>query len=268
MSQVLDPSRHPPRGAGKADSLARLIGVQNLDPARWRLVKPLLNRRPHLRVMLIAVCVAVASAGCNSLYYGAMKKFGWEKRDILVKRVKEARESQAEAQREFKTTLERFREIVAFEGGKLEDTYNKLNDELEHAENRARRVKDRIDAVRSVSKDLFKEWQKELGQYSDRRMRQESERELRETRRRTESLIATMDAARARVEPVLEPLRDRVLFLKHNLNARALGALTKELDEVTGEVDVLIADLQKSVAEADSFIAEMDRVKKADNPTK
>ena len=41
-----------------------------------------------------------------------------------------------------------------------------------------------------------------------------------------------MARAHARVEPVLQPLRDRVLFLKHNLNARALGALTKELGTV------------------------------------
>ena len=89
------------------------------------------------------------------------------KRDILVKRVREARESQADAQREFKTTLERFREIVAFDGGRLEDTYKKLHGELEDAEDRGRQVRERIEAVRTVSKDLFKEWQGELGQYSE-----------------------------------------------------------------------------------------------------
>jgi hypothetical protein len=234
--------------------------MQGSDKATWELM----NRRARWWGVAVVVCVALASVGCNSLYYGAMKKVGWEKRDILVKRVREARESQADAQREFKTTLERFREIVAFDGGTLEDKYKKLNGELEDAENRGRQVRDRIEAVRTVARDLFREWQGELGQYSDRRLRQESERELRETRRRTDALIATMDAARGRIEPVLKPLRDRVLLLKHNLNARALGALTKELDQVTGEVDALVGDLQKSVTEADAFIDAMDQAKKAD----
>jgi hypothetical protein len=224
----------------------------------------LTRERARWSGVAMVVCVALAAVGCSSLYYGAMKKVGWEKRDILVKRVREARQSQAEAQRDFKTTLERFREIVAFEGGTLEDKYKKLNGELEDAEDRSRQVRDRIEAVRTVSRDLFKEWQGELGQYSERRLRQESERELRETRRRTDALIATMDAARARVEPVLKPLRDRVLFLKHNLNARALGALTKELEQITVDVDALVADLQKSITEADAFINDMDRAKKAD----
>jgi hypothetical protein len=178
--------------------------------------------------------------------------------------VVEARGAQADAQKEIKTTLERFKEIVDFDGGSLEDKYNKLNDALQRSEERARKVDDRIKAVRDVSSDLFKEWQNELGKYSDRRMRQESERELRATKARTETLIQAMARAQQRVEPVLKPLRDRVLFLKHNLNARAMGALSKELDSVSTEVDALIADLQKSVAEADAFLAEMDQAKKAD----
>ena len=221
-----------------------------------------------LRLVALAVLVTVggaASNACGSVYYGTMKKFGWEKRDILVKRVKEARKSQEDAQKEFKTALERFREIVVVDGGALEDKYKKLNDQLGKSEDRARNVKDRIDDVRNVSKDLFKEWQGELDKYSDRQLRQESERQLRDTRERTDALIASMTRAQKRVEPVLQPLRDRVLFLKHNLNARALGALTKELDGVSENVEALVADLQKSIAEADAFIAEMDRAKQAES---
>jgi hypothetical protein len=221
-------------------------------------------RSTAARPVICLIVAAISAASCNSFYYKTMKKFGWEKRDILVKRVREARGAQDDAQKEFKTALERFREIVAFDGGSLEDKYNKLNGELKRSEDRAQKVEDRIDAVRSVSKDLFKEWQDELGKYSDRQMRQESERQLRETRARTETLIAAMARAQKRIEPVLKPLRDRVLFLKHNLNARALGSLSNELDGVSANVDALVADLQKSIAEADAFLADMDKAKQAE----
>jgi len=214
--------------------------------------------RRSLAVVALAVAAALA-LGCDTLYYKAMKKIGKEKRDILVSRVKEARASQAEAQTEFKSALERFQHIVQVDGGSLEEKYKKLDDELQRSEERARKVKDRIDAVRDVSKALFKEWNDELGKYSDRALRQESERELRETKRRTDALIASMARAHARVEPILQPLRDRVLFLKHNLNARALGALTRELGTVRTGVDELVADMQRSIAEADAFIADMER---------
>jgi hypothetical protein len=206
----------------------------------------------------IAVGAGLMS-GCDRLYYGAMKKFGYEKRDILIGRVKDARKAQQEAQEEFKTALQRFREVVEVEGGTLEAKYEKLNGELDRAERRAREVRERVTAVRDVSKDLFNEWEKELGQYSNRQMRAESERELRATRERTEGLIAAMQRSEKRIDPVLRPLRDRVLFLKHNLNARALGALTKELTAVESSVDGLVADLQASIAEADAYLAEMEK---------
>ncbi len=200
----------------------------------------------------------VALAGCDSLYYRAMKKVGYEKRDILVKRVSEARASQVKAQEEFKTALERLKEIVDVDGGDLEKTYERLNKELERSESRAKDVRERIAAVRDVSKDLFKEWQGELGKYSDRTLRAESERELRETRQRTDALIASMARVEKRIDPVLVPLRDRVLFLKHNLNARALGSLTKELTAISGNVDALVADMQRAIADADAYLKAME----------
>ena len=225
-------------------------------------------RLPHRSLAVVVIAASVAAAGCDSIYYKAMRKIGKEKRDILVSRVKDARRSQAEAQTEFKSALERFQEIVQVDGSPLEEKYKKLNDELERSEDRAKQVKDRIDAVRNVSKDLFKEWKDELEKYSDRALRQESERELRETRRRTDALIASMARAHARVGPILQPLRDRVLFLKHNLNARALGALTRELGTVRTGVDELVADMQRSVADADAFIADMERESAADAPAR
>jgi len=206
---------------------------------------------------LALALTAAAAPGCDSLYYKTMKKFGMEKRDILVKRVKEARESQEDAKEEFKTALERFRSVIEVDGGKLEDKYEKLNSELNRSEDRARKVHERVDSVRSVSNDLFKEWDNELKQYSDRSLRAESERQLRETRQRCDAVIKSMERAQKRIEPVLKPLRDRVLFLKHNLNAQAIGALDKELLTVRTNVDALIADLEAAIAEADQFVASM-----------
>jgi len=208
--------------------------------------------------LLALLCAALSASACDSLYYKTMKKFGMEKRDILVKRVRDAQKSQSEAKEEFKTALERFRSVIEVDGGTLEKKYETLSKALERSEDKANQVHDRVKAVREVSEDLFKEWRKELGNYSDRKLRAESERELRETKRRADTLIDAMTRAESRIDPVLKPLQDRVLFLKHNLNARAIGALDNELVAVRGNVDQLIAELDESIREADAFIKEMD----------
>ena len=216
------------------------------------------GRFHSILIVALLTAVGISTSGCERWYYGTMKKFGMEKRDILVKRVADARKSQEEARDEFKTALERFKSVIEVKGSKLEDTYEKLNKELNRSEDRAKEVKDRVDSVRNVSDDLFKEWQKELSQYSDRSLRTESERELRETRRRCDTLIRAMERAQKKIEPVLTPLRDRVLFLKHNLNAQAIGALDAELGKVQTDVDSLVKDLDTAIAEAESFIKTMD----------
>jgi len=218
---------------------------------------PMMVRRSPFAFAAFIALTAVATSNCDAWYYKTMKKFGVEKRDILVKRVKDARESQQEAKDEFKTALERFKSVIEVDGGPLEDKYEKLNKELNRSEDRARKVRDRIDSVRSVSDDLFKEWDQELRQYTDRSLRAESERQLKSTRQRCEALIRSMERARKRLEPVLKPLRDRVLFLKHNLNAQAIGALDAELLTVRTNVDALVTDLEAAIAEADQFVASM-----------
>src|SRR5262245_49838260 len=116
-----------------------------------------IHARQHFLVLLLIVSGTASGLGCDSIYYKTMKSFGREKRDILVNRVKDARASQDDAQKEFKSALERFQAIVAVDGGSLEDKYEKLNDELERSEDRANRVKDRINAARAVANDLFNE---------------------------------------------------------------------------------------------------------------
>ena len=211
----------------------------------------------HRSALAAVVFIALAVSSCDSWYYKTMKQFGVEKRDILVDRVKDARKSQQEAKDEFKTAIDRFKSVIDVEGGALEDKYETLSKELSRSEDRAKKVRDRIDSVRSVSDDLFDEWGKELKQYSDRSLRAESERELNATRERCEVVIKSMERAQRRIEPVLKPLRDRVLFLKHNLNAQAIGALDAELSTVRTNVDALVADLDAAIAEADQFVASM-----------
>jgi len=214
--------------------------------------------RPCTYAVFAVLSLLFSLPACDSLYYKTMKKFGVEKRDILVKRVRAARESQQKGKEEFKSALDRFKSVVATEGGSLDDKYSALNRELERSEDRAKEIRDRVKAVKDVADDLFKEWERELGQYEDRRLRAESERELGETKRRAQTVIKAMENAEKRVDPVLQPLRDRVLFLKHNLNAAAIGALDKELLALRTNVDALVADLESSIAEAETFISQMD----------
>jgi hypothetical protein len=208
---------------------------------------------------MLAACLAfgVILGGCQSAVYRAYESFGIEKRDLLVKRVSAAREAQTEAREQFSSALDEFRALVQVDAGDLEDTYDRLNSEYEQSAARAEDVRERVDEVERVSEDLFSEWGEELGQYSDPKLRRDSQRLLRDTQKRYTALMTAMRRAERTMGPVLGAFQDQVLVLKHNLNARAIGSLRNELASIEKQTADLVADMDRAIAEANSFIASM-----------
>lgn len=211
----------------------------------------------HAKRLIAAALLPLFLVACSSAYYSAMEKIGYEKRDILVDRVEEARDAQDDASEQFASALDQFRATVRFDGGDLEELYDRLNSEYEDSVAEAANVRGRIDDVEAVSEDLFEEWQAELAEYSNAEMRRNSEKMLRDTRTRFKQMMAAMRRAEQSMDPVLEAFQDQVLYLKHNLNARAIGALKGELDSIERDTARLIANMQKAIDEADAFIRSM-----------
>jgi hypothetical protein len=105
-----------------------------------------------------------------------------------------------------------------------------------------------------VARDLFREWEKEIGEISRADFRASSEESLRATRERYGRLEEAVTVAADRMDPVLQQLKDYVLYLKHNLNAQAIGSLKVEADKIEVQVEQLIRDIQASVGEAEEFL--------------
>lgn len=206
---------------------------------------------------LAAAAALVVLTGCQSAYYGAMEKVGYHKRDILVDRVDDARDAQADAQEEFKSALERLDEMLQIDGGEIEAQYKKLNSDYEASRDAAERVYDRIAAIDDVAQDLFDEWRDELEQYSNDNLRRQSERSLRDTERRYAALLQSMERAADTMAPVLEKLQDNVLYLKHNLNAAAVDAIRGEYRSLQSDVAQLVKEMETAIAESDAFIQAM-----------
>ncbi|MEM1167062.1 MAG: DUF2959 domain-containing protein [Planctomycetota bacterium] len=195
--------------------------------------------------------------GCASARIALAERFGYEKREQLVDSVEEARDEQEEAKEQFATALEAFTAVTGYEGGNLESIYERLDREHRRSESRAKAVRERIDSVERVGNALFTEWERELDQYTNVSLRSASEQQLVETRGRYTELVGAMRRAASKMDPVLAALNDQVLFLKHNLNARAVASLEGNLAVLESDVAQLIAEMEASIAEADAFISEL-----------
>jgi len=206
---------------------------------------------------ILIPALALCLVACQSAYYGAAEQMGYHKRDILVDRVEDSRDAQQEAEEQFQSALEQLSELTNFDGGDLEDMYEAMVEEYEDAESAADTVRDRIDAVAHVAEALFEEWQEEIEQYSNARLKADSQSKLRETRRRYDGMIKVLRQSEAKMDPVLTALKDNVLYLKHNLNARAVASLKVEFGAIEDDIEALIREMRKAIASSDAFIESM-----------
>jgi len=209
------------------------------------------------RLFSIFFAVAAASwmgGGCRSAYYAAWEKFGVEKRDLLKKRVVAARDEQKEAGEQFKDALTRLKEMTGFDGGKLEKAYTGLKSDYEDCNSRAEAVKKRIRDMETVAKDLFTEWEKEIGQMNTPSLQASSKQQLQTTRERYQGVHTALIKAEQSMAPVLSQFKDYVLYLKHNLNAQAIASLKGEATNIQNEISKLISQMNQSIATADEFV--------------
>ncbi|CAH0531062.1 hypothetical protein CTH30272_03401 [Allocatenococcus thiocycli] len=209
---------------------------------------------------LLAIVLSIFTlTGCQSAYYSAMEQVGYHKRDIMVDRVEDAKESQQDAQEEFTSALEALSALTNFDGGEQEDVYNNINDKYEDSEKAAQDVRDRIAAIEDVSDALFDEWQDELDLYTSAKLRRSSEQKLRDTKASYKTMLSAMKRAEQKMTPVLNTLRDNTLYLKHNLNASAIGSLRGEFSNLEQDIQYAIKQMNAAIAESDKFLQKLNQ---------
>ncbi len=197
--------------------------------------------------------------GCSTMYLEALEKASIPKRDVMVSRVEKARDTQEETKEQFKSALEQFTAATNFDGGDLEATYKRLNEAYEASVAKAEEVRSRIVDIESVSEALFTEWKQEITQYSSAAMKQNSQKKLNTTQTHYRQLITSMKQAESKIEPILTVFNDQVMFLKHNLNARAIASLKGELSTIKSDVSALVVSMEQSINEANAFISTMEK---------
>jgi predicted nuclease with TOPRIM domain len=203
------------------------------------------------QILLLILCLL---ASCSSLYYRAWEKLGKEKRDLLRDNVIAAREEQKKAGQEFKDALTQLRETYRVPSSKLQKTYDQLKAHYDDLADRYDDLDARISKMHSIATDLFREWRGEADSMQNREFHRRSLEQLAETESRYGQMRAALIRSQDRCKPVLKQFKEYVLFLKHNLNAQAIGGLQAEADDIIEGLSTLIEQMNDSIAETDAFI--------------
>ncbi len=217
------------------------------------------DNQSKLKICILCLSLVVGlTAGCQQAKYAMWEKLGKEKRHLLKSEVEKVAGEQEEASRQFQDALSRIKAMYGFDGKELEKVYNRLNDDYIGAQTKAEDVRKRIRSVEQIAKDLFSEWEREADEIANATLRAKSKQSLRDTQSRYRKLHVAMKKAEAGMDPVLTNLKDYVLYLKHNLNAQAVGALKTEAESIDQDISVLVRDMNESIRQAEEFLKEFE----------
>jgi hypothetical protein len=208
-------------------------------------------------VFIPLIILTLLFTGCKSTYYKTMRTLGKEKRDILVSRIKDAKKDQDQTKKQLQTTMESFQALTGFKGGSLEKSYKRLNSDYESAASQAGKLHDKIQSIDQVSNDLFKEWQGEINGMDNAKLKSQDLVMLRNAKTRQATYMRAMHSTEDQIAPVLKAFQDQVVFLKHNLNSRAIGSLKTTSAVLQSDVAGLIQSIDASSQEADKLISSL-----------
>lgn len=208
--------------------------------------------------LALTACQTAIDKAARETKYSAYELIGVEKRDLLKKYVKNTKESQEDTQEAFEDALTQLKKTYNFDGGKLEQQYKALNSSYEDANSRASQVHKDIEKVQTVAADLFNEWQKEISEISTPSLKEKSKAQLSATQKRFGQLRDSLKKSESKIQPILVKLKDQVLYLKHNLNAKAIASLKGESVRIEKEISSLVDAMKSSIKESDAFIKEIE----------
>ncbi|MBD64199.1 MAG: hypothetical protein CME62_03275 [Halobacteriovoraceae bacterium] len=207
---------------------------------------------------LIMFTLLVFTFGCSSIYYNFWETLGQEKRDLLASNLEKTNSTQKDLADDFKDSLERIRSEYSFEEGKLEKTYDELSLDLEKAKDRSQLLSERIEKTTNVAEDLFEEWEDEADELDNKEYKKKSLSKLKATKKKFYATLTQLQKVEASVKPILKKFEDRVIFIKHNLNAKVVGNLRVEFKNIEKDMNSLIAEINSSTKQANSFIKEIE----------
>jgi predicted nucleic acid-binding Zn-ribbon protein len=207
--------------------------------------------------MTLFSCQSSINNAVKDTKYSVYEFFGVEKRDLFKKKIKNTKDDQASAAESFQSALDKLQAIYKFDGGDLEKQYRSLDASYNTAKIKAATVHSSVIEVETVAKDLFTEWDGEIKQMGSADLQARSRKTLAETQVKYQEFHTSLKKSEAKMDPVLAKLKDHVLFLKHNLNAKAITGLKAESGKIQGDIESLMKEMNTSIAQADEFIKSM-----------
>jgi hypothetical protein len=210
-------------------------------------------RRLCLLVVLLAA-PGLLSACVTDRNPARLDAFSHNKMEVLVRQVTSARDSHTVATDQIVSTLKVIRRR-AWTGTPPQEAYDTVRRALATCESRYRTAQQRRKLVQSTSVEFFEQWGRELEDYDDDTLRDESRRTLNDFKDRLKVVTRQMKDAEEEMDKVIGVVQDQMLFIKHHRTSASLPPRPGPDVEPVIQAETLVNMTSVTVLRADDFIS-------------
>ncbi len=118
----------------------------------------------------------------------------------------------------------------------------------------AERLEKSVPPLKSTATVVFEEWTRSLESFGNTKLRSHSQERMEETRARCEELVQATVAAQIAYDAFNADLNDHALFLEHDFNSAAVGAIAEQVDQLNFQAAELDKRLEASIVAAKRYI--------------
>jgi hypothetical protein len=138
--------------------------------------------------------------------------------------------------------------------GDAKEAYTKLLAALDLSQKQARKLRESVEPMQQSADSIFRQWTTDLQAFGNSRMRQRSQTRLDETQSRYQAIYASAQSSLIAYDAYNADLRDRALFLGHDLNASSVAELASDIQALQDQVRQLGVRLDAAAAAARAYV--------------
>jgi len=207
-------------------------------------------------ILTLKVIIIYLTGSQTTPYYQIKGLFGVEKRDLMADSVRGINDSLYDASDEFQGAAVEANSILNI--GSTEEKYTQLLDVYEDCKSEVDCVKGRVQTMKEMSGEFFKEWRTEITQISNEALRNDSQKKYDQTYQKYTNYLESMKKTEADLNSSLGLLYDQVMSLKHKTGPESSQSLKAEAAKIENDIDILVKKLKEATKKTDDFVSSIN----------
>jgi DNA repair exonuclease SbcCD ATPase subunit len=188
----------------------------------------------------LALVAGLTLAACS-----APATEGQKKMSQLSEQMQRLESAMATSKLDLQETLEAHDLLVSNAEGDLKANFKRLQSAIENCTERQQQINSLLDQISTTSTSYFAGWEADIDRIDNSDLRSRSEERLKQTRERLQQCQAQVATTRTAFEPVMQTLRDHLLYLSNDLTVGAAASLSKDSGKLRTDVGTLTRELDE-----------------------